>query len=306
MATNIYTYSSPQSRIELVCNNEIAAIILVYSDSISISSNINSNLREAGCKDMCGNVRIPYPFGIGTGCYINKWYAVDCNSSTPYLSAINNLELLSVNFENQIATVNISVISECGDPIRNSSVELGESPFLFSRDDNKFTVEGCGNAVILDQGENLVTRCSTICQNQTTNQRDDCYGVNCCQTTIPYYLKTYTIDTTSLKRQDSGGTGVCGSAFLVDRFSYPAGRFSGQSAIVDNLFVPVSLRWTLRRVDIDQRAYASMTEAHIYLMDANLTQHALLVMVNVLSMKWGASHVILIHLEENHQQLELF
>ncbi|KAI3781137.1 hypothetical protein L2E82_11138 [Cichorium intybus] len=241
-------------------------VILISLASAATSEPIYA---RPGCKDMCGGVRIPYPFGIvgiGTGCYINEWYAVDCDTSIPYLSAINNLRLLSVNMENQTVAVNVSMNSDCLNPVRNNtqilSVDLGESPFLFSREDNKFTVEGCGNAVILEQG-NLVTGCSTICQNQTTNQRNNCYGINCCQTTLPYYLKTYNIDTTGLQSQSPGG--VCGSAFLVDDQRYSVGRFSGQSAFVDNSFVPISLRWTLRLEEISQRDCSFLERESLYL-----------------------------------------
>ncbi|KAK9067457.1 hypothetical protein SSX86_014786 [Deinandra increscens subsp. villosa] len=193
-----------------------------------------------GCNDTCGNVRIPYPFGIGSGCHFNEWYAVDCNSSTPYLPAINNLEVLSLNLENQTAKVNVSMISDCQTQVRNSSqilsVDLGGSPFLFSQEHNKFTVDGCGNAVILEQG-NLLTGCSTICQNETVNNRSDCYGINCCQTTIPYYLETYSVNTSGL--QPRGPDGVCGSAFLVDEGSYSAGTFSGAGQLVCSDFASV-------------------------------------------------------------------
>ncbi|CAH1433431.1 unnamed protein product [Lactuca virosa] len=245
---------------------KLLLLLLVVLISLASAATSAPIYARPGCKDMCGGVRIPYPFGIGTGCYINEWYAVDCNSSIPYLSAINNLRLLSLNLENQTMAVNVSMNSNCVDPIRNNSqilsVDLGDSPFLFSREDNKFTVEGCGNAVILEQ-RNLVTGCSTICQNQTINPRNNCYGINCCQTTIPYYLKTYTIDTTSLQSQDSGG--VCGSAFLVDEQMYSFGKFSRQSAFVGNSFVPISLRWTLRLEEIGERDCSSMARETLYL-----------------------------------------
>ncbi|KAI3781136.1 hypothetical protein L2E82_11137 [Cichorium intybus] len=237
---------------------QLYLVILISLASAATSQPIYA---RPGCKDTCGGVRIPYPFGIGTECYINEWYAVDCNSSVPYLPAINNLRLLSLNLENQTVAVNVSMNSDCLNPVRNNtqilSVDLGASPFLFSREDNKFTVEGCGNAVILEQG-NLVTGCSTICQNQTTNPRNNCYGINCCQTTIPYYLKTYNIDTTGLQRPGPGG--VCGSAFLVDQQKY-----SGQSAFVGNSFVPISLRWTLRLEEIDERYCPLMEREDLYL-----------------------------------------
>ncbi|XP_076950703.1 wall-associated receptor kinase-like 1 [Bidens hawaiensis] len=227
---------------------QLYSIILISLTSASTSFALYA---RPGCNDTCGNVRLPYPFGIGTDCYLNEWYAVDCNSSTPYLSSINNLQVLSLNMENQTVTVNVSMISDCQNTVRNSSqilsVNLRGSPFLYSQEHNRFTVEGCGNAVVMEQG-NLLTGCSTICQNISTTDRDDCYGINCCQTSIPYYLETYSVNISGLERP--GPDGVCGSAFLVDESLYSAGRFSGRSAVVDNSFVPISLKWTLTARDV--------------------------------------------------------
>ncbi|KAJ0486033.1 putative protein kinase RLK-Pelle-WAK family [Helianthus annuus] len=202
---------------------------------------------KPGCNHTCGNVRIPYPFGIGANCSINKWYTVDCNSSKPYLSELSHLEALSVNLEDQIVTVNTPKISDCQTRVWNgsqtTSIDLGRSPFLFSKSHNKFVVEGCGNAVMMNHARAL-TGCSTNCLNgSTVSDGNNCLGFSCCQTTIPYYLKSYHINLTRLERQ--GGDGACVSAFLVDKNSYDEGRSS------DSL-IPISLLWTLADRDYDQ------------------------------------------------------
>ncbi|KAL8246543.1 hypothetical protein R6Q59_007759 [Mikania micrantha] len=114
-----------------------------------------SKYAKTGCNDTCGNVRIPYPFGIGDGCSANEWYIIDCNYSKPYQSALNHLEVLDVNLENQTVTVGTPMITNCQNPVRNSSeimgVDLGRSPFLFSKAHNKFVFQGsCGHQT-LDQ-----------------------------------------------------------------------------------------------------------------------------------------------------------
>ncbi|XP_076883769.1 wall-associated receptor kinase-like 2 [Bidens hawaiensis] len=215
--------------------------------SLTATSVATPKYAKTGCNDMCGNVRIPFPFGIGANCSVNQWYTVECNSSIPRLSALNHLEILGVNLEDQIVTVNIPKIFNCQIPVWESgqtmSMDLGSSPFLFSKSHNIFVVEGCGNAVMMDAGS-VLTGCSSSCLNDSTvSDKNICFGIACCQTTIPYYLKSYNMNLTRLERQ--GGDGDCGSAFLMDRNSSNEGRSS------DSL-TPVSLLWTLADDDYKQ------------------------------------------------------
>ncbi|PWA71452.1 protein kinase-like domain-containing protein [Artemisia annua] len=129
------------------------------------------------------------------------------------------------------------------------SVDLGSSPFIFSKTHNRFVYEGyCGNAVMMDDEGSFVTGCSTTCSNDSTGvtlyRNNKCSGIKCCETTIPHYLKSYGLNLTGLERQ-LGGDGACGSAFLVDQSAYDEGRFSGNS-------IPTSLLWTLGDLDYDQ------------------------------------------------------
>ncbi|KAD7478385.1 hypothetical protein E3N88_01521 [Mikania micrantha] len=213
-------------------------MVIVYSILAAASLAVPKHSKP-GCKDTCGNIRVPYPFGIGAKCSVNPWYIVDCNSSKPYLSAaLNHLEILSVNLEDQTVTVNMPKISDCTNGSQIKSIDLGRSPFLYSKSHNNFVVEGCGNAVMMNHGSTL-TGCSASCDNVTVGNENTCLGFSCCQTTIPYYLKSYTMNLTRLDRQ-AGGYGGCRSAFLADKNS------SDDPFVVrDGSFVPVSLLWTL-------------------------------------------------------------
>ncbi|KAL9995448.1 putative protein kinase RLK-Pelle-WAK family [Helianthus debilis subsp. tardiflorus] len=196
-----------------------------------------SKYAKTGCKSRCGNVMIPYPFGIGASCSLNQWYIIDCNSSTAYLPALNHLKVLGVELENQTVLVSTPRITDCKNRVQNRSeimgVNLGGSPFFFSKFHNKFVFEGCGTAAMMDDGS-VVTACSTACHSVTHRVKNDCFGIGCCQTTIPHYLKSYSISLTRLEDKDGG----CGSAFLVDEASYDQRRFSDP-------FIPISLKWTL-------------------------------------------------------------
>ncbi|KAJ0704004.1 putative protein kinase RLK-Pelle-WAK family [Helianthus annuus] len=210
---------------------------------------------KKGCNVTCGNVSIPYPFGIGATCSVNKWYVIDCNSSIPYLSAFNNMEVLGVSLEEQTVTVDVPVISRCRSSAPNSnhipSVDLGDSPFLFSASYNTLIVEGCGYAAILGYKGQLITGCSTICANNTTNESGFCFGLGCCQNTIPYNLKSYSVDLTGLKMLGEDGT--CGSAFLGDERWFPSqsSPYDHPKTMNTSSF-PIALKWFLTENDFNE------------------------------------------------------
>ena len=42
-------------------------------------------ISQPGCKTRCGKVSIPYPFGIGPGCYMDDWFQIVCNGTGAFL-----------------------------------------------------------------------------------------------------------------------------------------------------------------------------------------------------------------------------
>ncbi|KAL8246544.1 hypothetical protein R6Q59_007760 [Mikania micrantha] len=231
------------------------------------------SLAKKGCQERCGEVGIPFPFGIGDHCALDERYAVDCNSSIPYLSAFNNMQVLNISLEQQTITVNVSMIFDCQNRIFNSSQIIGipDSPFLFSRLHNIFVVTGCGNAVITDIEGTTVTGCSTTCSNDTFMDLNNCYGIGCCQATVPYYLQQFTLNLTRLAKQDQDGT--CGSAFLVDKDSFLNGNFSLQPISKDHYIVPISLFWPLTLLyerDVPTFERPECTDLGFYMHDGSL------------------------------------
>ncbi|GJY75601.1 wall-associated receptor kinase [Tanacetum coccineum] len=239
---------------------------LVYQDKyicygerqISMGVILGTEYAKPGCKDTCGNdVVISYPFGIGANCSLNEWYTVYCKSSKPYLAALNHLQLVGVDLQSQTVTVNMPKFSNCSQVI--NSVDLGRSPFLYSKTHNKLIYEGhCGNAVMMDDDGSALTGCSTTCNNDTTNttviiDTNKCFGISCCQIRIPRYLKSYRMNLTGLESQ-LGRDGGCGSAFFVDKHLYDEGSFSRQSFGAEgrSSYVSTALLWTLSDRDKDQ------------------------------------------------------
>ncbi|KAK2994960.1 hypothetical protein RJ640_027864 [Escallonia rubra] len=119
---------------------------------------------------------------------------------------------------------------------------LEGTPYLISDVNNKFTVLGCGNAVLGQDGI-VLAGCSSLCNQNSMTQVSGCYGINCCKTTIPFFLRRYNINVLT--------QGDCLSAILVDENWIAGYNFSDPRYFVKNIdHVPVVLQWTLQKVDI--------------------------------------------------------
>ncbi|KAK0590150.1 hypothetical protein LWI29_023265 [Acer saccharum] len=131
-------------------------------------------IAKRGCRTLCinGNVSIPFPFGIGAGCYLDDWYEVTCNSSTPILKSIN-LEVLNISISLEASTilVNHPVLHNCtGKGVRKATVNLESSPFFFS-DANRFTGVGCNNFAYLSSNSSIISGCISFCNKKDKSEK---------------------------------------------------------------------------------------------------------------------------------------
>ncbi|KAL0016203.1 hypothetical protein SO802_003272 [Lithocarpus litseifolius] len=47
------------------------------------------SMAKPSCESRCGNLEIPYPFGIGPDCYMDKSFEIVCNGSGAFLTSID-------------------------------------------------------------------------------------------------------------------------------------------------------------------------------------------------------------------------
>ena len=230
---------------------------------------------KPNCRYRCGGVVIPFPFGIGESCYLNEWYSVICSSTSNNISSpggaerafLNhtklNLELLNVSTQYQTVTVNSPIASynQREGLIGNSSksVDLEGSPFLFSRLDNIFVVLGCGHGKLMDDNKKIRAGCTSVNCSRGYYTGQGCYGINCCQATIPaidnYYLNSYSVNLsfTFTPDDDEGSTDSDSNstthAFLVDRYWF-SGNFSRPDDVEGvKYYAPLALFWIIKEGD---------------------------------------------------------
>ncbi|KAF7151846.1 hypothetical protein RHSIM_Rhsim02G0164600 [Rhododendron simsii] len=91
-----------------------------------------SSLAKPGCQERCGNIDIPYPFGIGPSCSIADGFAVTCNDSfnppKPFINSIN-LEVLHNSLNGNVQVNNPVITSNCSGRADGQDVNLLVTPF---------------------------------------------------------------------------------------------------------------------------------------------------------------------------------
>ncbi|KAL6992959.1 non-specific serine,threonine protein kinase, partial [Sarracenia purpurea var. burkii] len=216
-------------------------------------------IAKEGCQDSCGNVSIPYPFGISSNsisnCYISQPYSIDCRTTAdggpkPFLTTLN-LEVLIISIGNSNIYVNNPVISWNCTTNESivvggvDSVDLGNGPFVFSVTDNWFTSVGCNNlALMTDLSGATLGGCMSLCRPSYVYGGSNCYGINCCQTSIPANLHAFKADLT--RSIEDRPTNSCTHAFMVDQNWFM--NLDNTSAVAFMTHVPAVLEWSVDEV----------------------------------------------------------
>ncbi|KAB5564943.1 hypothetical protein DKX38_004997 [Salix brachista] len=234
--------------VKLVSHISFLLLTLMFQPA---SAKSPPRLAKPNCPEYrCGNISIPYPFGIGKDCYMDESFDVKCNetSTSPraFLRRID-MELVNITLTGG-ALVKGPVISvESLDRHEVLPFNLtGTSFFLFN---NYFIAVGCNTRAGLwtKNGTTEHTVCDSICSNGSsiTNIRlenGDCSGQDCCQ---DMNWPSNQVLNTSLEsiegKQGSDGQKL---VFLADRQWFDSKIKSPQDINnLPNTTVHVSLAW---------------------------------------------------------------
>ncbi|XP_034679751.1 wall-associated receptor kinase-like 1 isoform X2 [Vitis riparia] len=199
--------------------------LLQISLLLWLSRGLAATQGKPGCKETCGDVDIPYPFGIGSAsCYFDEWFEVTCNNSIhphipkPFLKRLN-LEVLNVSLDRSTIRVNNPVLlyKDCPGKPSNRTQSWEGGPFSFSDTYTRFTAVGCSALAYITQNDSVIGGCMSYCKQGTTAAKNgSCYGLECCQTQFPPGLQYFTTMLGDFP-SNSDDQDECKYAFMVDQ-----------------------------------------------------------------------------------------
>ncbi|KAF8007065.1 hypothetical protein BT93_K1156 [Corymbia citriodora subsp. variegata] len=217
-------------------NSGFRILVLLISLTVQ-ASGAAAGLARPNCNETCGSVTIPFPFGIGAGCFLDHWHEIVCqqNPTVPILNK-TRLQVLNISLPNYwngmngMISVSLPLIysnASCRPEGLDEPANLEGSPFVISQTWNVFTLVGCNTLATLKSIGSAVVGCSNC------SRRDQC-----CQTTLSFDLQSFSVDF-----KEEGGPQVCKFAFLADRSWFLRSNVTGLYDLSLNSTAPVVLEW---------------------------------------------------------------
>ncbi|ONI11231.1 hypothetical protein PRUPE_4G094100 [Prunus persica] len=223
------------------------------------------------CPYHCGNLTIPYPFGMGEACYLRPEFNITCDQSTQppsayWMGGMNRITNFSVaDGELQIM---LDVAMDCYDDSGEETVDIFTSlelppPYCMSHTRNNFTTVGCdtiGTFLGERSGDggpkkekfevgNSVTMCDDILGDALP---DSCSGIGCSQASIPGGLRNISTFLQSLTVGNRTGIDnpwyakyPCSYAFIVEQGNFSFNPNTTFQELNNSRQLPAVLNWAV-------------------------------------------------------------
>ncbi|KAL3734474.1 hypothetical protein ACJRO7_023772 [Eucalyptus globulus] len=177
------------------------------------------------CTHQCGDVTVPFPFGLEPNCPRSPDFLLDCTNTegSGFRLMLGDLTILKISVGDSTMVVSLPEAYQCYDQngtLDNRSLTMNLPPnprYRFSETQNKLIVVGCNALAVIANGEGTVRRgCASYCTSNVDFAKETtCSGQGCCQASIPGGLETLNINLSSIDL-NVPKPGHCTRAFMVD------------------------------------------------------------------------------------------
>ncbi|XP_051188219.1 wall-associated receptor kinase 3 [Lolium perenne] len=210
--------------------------------------------QRPGCPAKCGDVDIPFPFGIGLGCALHSGFNINCTTVDGATKPLaGSVEVTKISVPESKAWMSRWVSWQCYSPSNGTNyfddwLDLNNTPFWISEVDNKIIVIGC-NALAYMISSSYVIGCSTTCTDVTL-ENGICSGAGCCQADVPKDISYYRVyfneeyNTTNIW-QDS----PCNYMVVMEKAAFSFNTSYANSTVFYDTYqgkVPIALNWQIQ------------------------------------------------------------
>jgi hypothetical protein len=218
------------------------------------------------CRRQCGNVEIPYPFGIDPNCSIARGFDISCRLQDGiYKPFRGSFEVLDISLTHGTARVFNDIMGYCYNTSTKSMENFGRdtepdeggssSPYRLSDVQNRFTVIGCNALASMsdEYGTGYQGLGVSTCRNISDLVDGSCSGIGCSQSTIPKRMYNYQVNfSSSVNTSGIWQFNRCSYAVLME-----AAEFNFSTSYISNTKfndtyngrVPMVVDWAIRDVE---------------------------------------------------------
>ncbi|XP_050368784.1 wall-associated receptor kinase 2-like [Argentina anserina] len=237
----------------------LVVVLLLLSGASTTKTTAAAAQALPGCSDKCGDLTVPYPFGMEERCHMEgrSEYFINCTHTTDPPTAYlmrGNLVVTNISLEvGELRIVNY-VSTDCyaeGSQTVYFPTWLNlprQYPYTVSDSKNKFYAVGCDTYAIVRGfrgGEELITGCMSICSSLASIDKNLCTGIGCCQINIPSGLNNVSVEVNSYYNHTKvWDFNPCSYAFLEEEGQFNLSTSSFQQ-LNSTVRLPIVLNWAI-------------------------------------------------------------
>ncbi|KAF3341635.1 putative wall-associated receptor kinase-like 16 [Carex littledalei] len=252
----------------------VVATILILAVQLECTDSVYP-IALPGCQDSCGDIPIPYPFGIGSDCSMSEYFNITCdilNDGKP-MPQYEGFVILNINLPLGQGRISSPISYRCYNSTTkkeyiHGGINFLQSPYRVNTEKNTFTVIGCNTLAYLcldnssesclDFSTDYTVGCVSSCGSvDTLIKHGSCDGIGCCQTAMPKGTSSYSVSINkrpSYNNSELYNFSRCSYAMIVEEAEF---KFNTTYITTDKLHdttdqpLPMVIDWAIGNMTCD-------------------------------------------------------